>query len=121
MILLSKNRTPPPHTKHTHRNWFLYYGGSLSGGTLAYSNPLYFRVLVQPLYSWQSTYFFSGYSSVFQMCDTIQGTRQVDMTGNGTNAAVPNATAPGPEGAGLEKALPNYAAWVKNEFLPLRK
>lgn len=55
------------------------------------------------------------------MCDTIQGTRQVDMAGNGTNAAVPNATVPGPEGAGLEKALPNYAAWVKNEFLPFRK
>lgn len=52
------------------------------------------------------------------MCDTIQGVRQVDTAGNGTNSAVPGATIPGPEGAGLDKALSNYANWFKAESLP---
>lgn len=52
------------------------------------------------------------------MCDTIQGVRQVDTTGNGTNSAVPGASIPGPEGAGLDKALVNYANWFKAESLP---
>lgn len=62
--------------------------------------------------------FTSGYSTFFQMCDTMEGVRQVDTTGNGTNIAVPNATVPGPQGVGLDKALPNFAAWYKNEYLP---
>lgn len=52
------------------------------------------------------------------MCDTVQGVRQVDTAGNGTNSAVPGATIPGPEGAGLDKALVNYAGWFKSESLP---
>lgn len=62
--------------------------------------------------------FTTGYGPFFQMCDTMQGVRQVDTTGNATNVAVPNATVAGPEGVGLDKALPNFAAWFKIEYLP---
>lgn len=51
----------------------------------------------------------------------MEGVRQVDTGGNGTNAAVPNAVAPGSEGAGLDKSLSNYAAWFKAEWLPNSK
>lgn len=52
------------------------------------------------------------------MCDTIEGVRQVDTTGNGSNVGVPNAAIPAAGGAGLDKALPNYAGWFKSEYLP---
>ncbi|KAB5554368.1 serine carboxypeptidase S28 [Coniochaeta sp. 2T2.1] len=69
-----------------------------------------------PIEEWQSTQLFSGYSTFYQMCDTIEGVRQ--PSANGTNQRVSNTTVPGIGGVGLEKALPNYAAWFRNEFLP---
>ena len=59
---------------------------------------------------------FTNYGQFYQMCDTIEGVR-VPST-NGTNHRVSNATVPGVAGVGIEKALPNYAAWFRNEFLP---
>ena len=74
------------------------------------------RAVGWPIGEWQSTQLYSGYSTFFQMCDTIEGVRQ--PSANGTNQRVSNATVPGVGGVGLEKALPNYAAWFRNEFLP---
>jgi hypothetical protein len=34
------------------------------------------------------------------------------------NAATPNATIPGAEGVGLEKALTGYGEWMKTKFIP---
>jgi hypothetical protein len=69
-----------------------------------------------PLGNWQSTQLFSNYSTFYQMCDTMEGVRM--PSANGTNQRVANATVPGVGGIGVEKALPNYAAWFRNEFLP---
>ncbi|OIW23514.1 serine carboxypeptidase S28 [Coniochaeta ligniaria NRRL 30616] len=69
-----------------------------------------------PLGEWQSTQFFSNYSTFYQMCDTMEGVRL--PSANGTNQRVSNATVPGVGGIGVGKALPNYAAWFRNEFLP---
>ncbi|KAH8911725.1 serine carboxypeptidase S28 [Coniochaeta sp. PMI_546] len=69
-----------------------------------------------PLGEWQGTQLFSNYSTFFQMCDTMEGVRL--PSANGTNRRAPNATVPGVGGIGVEKALPNYAAWFRTEFLP---
>lgn len=59
--------------------------------------------------------FYSNYSTFYQMCDTIEGVRAVSLnkTNNATGAAVPSA-----DGVGVEKALANFAAWFKAEYLP---
>lgn len=54
------------------------------------------------IWAWQSIQQYSGYSQFFQMCDAIEG-----KGGNYTE-----------RGVGLEKALPNYAAWFTSEYLP---
>lgn len=69
---------------------------------------------------WQGISFTSNYSRFFQMCDTIEGVRAVDYHNNGTNEPTDgshNLTVPA-TGIGLEKALPNFATWYKNEFFP---
>lgn len=73
------------------------------------------RAIAVPLGEWQAVQFYSNYSTFFQMCDTIEGVRAVSMnnTNKGTNATIPSA-----HGVGLEKALANYAAWFKAEYLP---
>ncbi|KAK3326755.1 serine carboxypeptidase S28 [Apodospora peruviana] len=76
--------------------------------------------LVFPLGSWQGIQLYSNYSQFFQMCDTIEGVRAVDINNNGTNKPVDNSTlytVPG-KGVGLEKALVNFASWFKHELLP---
>jgi hypothetical protein len=69
-----------------------------------------------PLGEWQSIQLYSNYSTFYQMCDTIEGVRMASA--NGTNQRVSNATVPGVGGVGVEKALSNYAAWFRAEFLP---
>ncbi|KAK1756745.1 hypothetical protein QBC47DRAFT_377545 [Echria macrotheca] len=76
---------------------------------------------------WQGISPATNYSDFFQMCDSIEGARPVVIWGmNATNTTVgpyhnvtkpPNTTVPA-TGIGLEKALPNFASWFKNEYLP---
>lgn len=65
-----------------------------------------------PLAKWQSLQFYSGYSLLFRMCDTIQG--------YGPNATVRATEPPTENGVGLQKALPNYASWYTKDYLPNR-
>ncbi|KAI0106598.1 peptidase S28 [Hypoxylon sp. NC0597] len=62
-----------------------------------------------PLFAWQDIDPLSGYSQFYQMCDAIEG-------------FFPNSIAPPHSasscGVGLKKALPNYAKWYKNTYLP---
>ncbi|KAK0716778.1 serine carboxypeptidase S28 [Lasiosphaeria miniovina] len=69
---------------------------------------------------WQSVQFFSNYSAFFQMCDSMEGVRPVQI--NGTNVSNStgkwlNTTVPA-IGVGLKKALTNYASWFRNEYVP---
>lgn len=50
------------------------------------------------------------------MCDTIEGTRPVEIEDPGANATMPNVIFDSAT-AGVEKALTNYASWYKNEYL----
>ncbi|TQN66708.1 putative extracellular serine carboxypeptidase, partial [Colletotrichum shisoi] len=61
--------------------------------------------LVGPLGYWQSIQLYSGYSAFYAMCDAVEG-------------ATGNFTAPNEKGAGLPKALDNYARWWSSEYLP---
>ncbi|KAM7186467.1 serine carboxypeptidase S28 [Rhypophila sp. PSN 637] len=90
-------------------------------GDLAYDDD-FAAALSSPLGMWQTISFTSNYSRFFQMCDTIEGVRAVDFQNDGNNVAV-NGTGKwnhtiSAHGVGLEKALPNFAAWYKYEFLP---
>lgn len=90
---------------------------------------------------WQNLNPVAGYSSFFEMCDTIEGARDVNVSDvylNGTSITTTNShtttatrsnmpplynnnnTSPEvpSSGVGLEKALANFAAWYKNEELP---
>lgn len=89
---------------------------------------------------WQNLNPAAGYSSFFEMCDTIEGARDVTVndvyvnatntttsngsTATGTRTNIPplydNSTSPEvpSSGIGLEKALANFGAWYKNEELP---
>lgn len=59
-----------------------------------------------PIWAWQSIQFYSGYSQFYQMCDAIEG-------------ASPNATGHYSDtGVGLSKALPNFAAWYRANYIP---
>ncbi|KAH6652526.1 serine carboxypeptidase S28 [Truncatella angustata] len=62
-----------------------------------------------PIWAWQSIQFYSGYSSFYQMCDAIEGVIP-NNTGNYTNYSA--------RGVGLNKALPNFAAWYRTEYIP---
>lgn len=66
--------------------------------------------LSSPLAKWQTLQFYSGYSLLFRMCDTIQG--------YGPNATVGATGPPTENGVGLQKALPNYASWYTKDYLP---
>jgi len=72
--------------------------------------------------SWQSTSPTTNYSGFFKMCDSVEGVRPVEIYGsNVTNSTTPpfrNITTIPATGVGLEKALPNFALWFKNEYLP---
>ncbi|KUI61468.1 putative serine protease EDA2 [Cytospora mali] len=58
---------------------------------------------------WQSNQFYTGYSSFYAWCDTIEN----------VGSLYPNATTvPGAEGVGLEKALDGYATWVSEYLVP---
>ncbi|KAK6087654.1 serine carboxypeptidase S28 [Seiridium cupressi] len=59
-----------------------------------------------PIWAWQSIQFYSGYSSFYQMCDAIEGVIP-NKTGNYSDG-----------GVGLDKALPNFAAWYTTNYLP---
>lgn len=58
---------------------------------------------------WQETSFTTGYSPFYQFCDAIEGVY------SGDHHAGKNYSA---SGVGLSRALDNYAAWVRDEFLP---
>ncbi|KAK4175357.1 putative serine protease [Triangularia setosa] len=63
----------------------------------------------------------SNYHRFYQMCDTIQGVRPVDLDGWGTDLWFPSGpptSSPTSKGVGIQKALINYSAWFKHEFLP---
>ena len=77
--------------------------------------------LAAPVGIWQGIQFYSNYSRFFQMCDTIEGVRAVDLQNDGNNHPVNNSTknvTVAATGIGLSKALPNFAAWFKHEYLP---
>ncbi|KEY70524.1 hypothetical protein S7711_02687 [Stachybotrys chartarum IBT 7711] len=59
-----------------------------------------------PIWAWQSIQLNSGYSQFYQMCDAIEG---VNLTSSSSYSA---------RGVGLNKALPNYAAWFKSSYIP---
>jgi hypothetical protein len=63
-----------------------------------------------PVWAWQSIQFYSGYSQFYQMCDAIEGANG-NYSGNYTSSYSET-------GIGLKKALPNFAAWFKNKYLP---
>ncbi|KAI1466238.1 peptidase S28 [Daldinia caldariorum] len=58
-----------------------------------------------PIWAWQSIQFTSGYSQFYQMCDAIE------------NSTVP-LNSSSPRGVGLEIALPNFAKWFTEQYLP---
>ncbi|KAK4642866.1 hypothetical protein QC761_401260 [Podospora bellae-mahoneyi] len=64
------------------------------------------------LASLQTTQFYSekniGYSPFYRFCDYVEGMYPVD----------PNATVPGEDGVGLEKALEGYARYIKEDVVP---
>ncbi|KAK0708905.1 serine carboxypeptidase S28-domain-containing protein [Apiosordaria backusii] len=73
------------------------------------------------LAEWQYISITSTYHRFYQMCDTIQGVRPIDLDGWGTDLWFPSGPPTSPptsRGVGLEKALINYSAWFKHEFLP---
>lgn len=69
------------------------------------------RVLTWGLASLQTTQFYSekniGYSPFYRFCDYVEGMYPVD----------PNATVPGEDGVGLEKALEGYARYIKEDVV----
>ncbi|KAK6084908.1 serine carboxypeptidase S28 [Seiridium cupressi] len=62
--------------------------------------------ITSPIFYWQEISFTSNYSQFYQMCDAIEG------AGSGLNGTFSG------DGVGLSKALPNFAAWFKSEYLP---
>ncbi|KAK4173910.1 putative serine protease [Triangularia setosa] len=64
------------------------------------------------LASLQMTQFYSekilGYSPFYRFCDYVEGTYPVSV----------NATVPGEEGVGLQKALDGYARYIKDDVIP---
>nr|CDP27866.1 Putative serine protease [Podospora anserina S mat+] len=64
------------------------------------------------LASLQTTQFYSekniGYSPFYRFCDYVEGLYPVE----------PNATVPGEDGVGLEKALEGYARYIKEDVVP---
>ncbi|KAK4443213.1 putative serine peptidase [Podospora aff. communis PSN243] len=81
---------------------------------------------------WQGIQRYTNYSEFYQMCDSIQGVRPVNM---GAAAEHSNSSTIGEkqpstvnegvhwsnvsaDGVGLEKALKNFALWYKHEELP---
>ncbi|KAI1808820.1 peptidase S28 [Daldinia bambusicola] len=58
-----------------------------------------------PIWAWQSIQFTSGYSQFYQMCDAIE------------NSTV-SLNSSSPHGVGLEIALPNFAKWFTEHYLP---
>ncbi|KAK0652468.1 putative serine peptidase [Cercophora newfieldiana] len=81
---------------------------------------------------WQGIQRYSNYSEFYQMCDSVEGVRPVNMTkAEGTNATTIGEKQPSnitnggvvasnisAEGVGLEKALANFALWYKYEEFP---
>ncbi|PVH89666.1 putative serine protease K12H4.7 [Cadophora sp. DSE1049] len=55
---------------------------------------------------WQSNSFYSNYSGFYQFCDAIE------------NVKAGAAVTPDANGVGLAKALPAYAKWVNETFIP---
>jgi len=82
--------------------------------------------------TWQGVSPSSNYSWIFQLCDTMEGARPVNISSVYLNGTISNTTAAGlpkwrnntvPQavpatGIGREKALANFAAWHKYEILP---
>ncbi|GAB1315250.1 hypothetical protein MFIFM68171_05460 [Madurella fahalii] len=69
-----------------------------------------------PVTEWQNIQLSTNFSTFFQMCDTVQGTRPVEIEDPDADTATPNVTFNSAT-AGVEKALANYASWFKNEYL----
>lgn len=69
----------------------------------------FMAVLEYGPWQWQGIQFYSGYSSFFEFCDSVEN----------VGPLYPNATTiPGEEGVGLEKALEGYAKWVSEYLVP---
>ncbi|KAK1830822.1 putative extracellular serine carboxypeptidase [Podospora conica] len=86
--------------------------------------------------AWQGISPSTGYSRIFEMCDTIEGARDVPISvvylnettttvatrNPATSSLYPSDDRKFPtgftSGIGLEKALANFAAWYKNKVLP---
>ncbi|KAK2606354.1 hypothetical protein QQS21_003285 [Conoideocrella luteorostrata] len=64
--------------------------------------------IIGALPSWQSQQFYSGYGTIFRVCDWVEGFWP------GSN----QTTAPGPEGAGLCKSLKGFAKFWREYQLP---
>lgn len=73
-------------------------------------NDDFMAVLEYGPWEWQSNQFYSGYSSFYQFCDTVENVGPLYNTSS--------ASIPGAEGVGLEKALNGYATWIKEEIVP---
>ncbi|KAK4185600.1 putative serine protease [Podospora australis] len=74
-----------------------------------------------PVFRWQDILPWMRYPVFYQMCDTIEGARPVVTDyDNGTKQffTEPTVGAAPITSIGLEKALVNYAAWFRYEFLP---
>ncbi|KXX79502.1 putative serine protease EDA2 [Madurella mycetomatis] len=56
------------------------------------------------------------FSTFFEMCDTIEGTRPVEIEVPDASTTAPNVIFDS-AAADVEKALANYASWYKNEYL----
>ncbi|KAK4459815.1 putative serine protease EDA2 [Cladorrhinum samala] len=67
------------------------------------------------------------YDIFYQMCDSIQGVRPVELDPDVFRPSTYTPTPIDPErevsadGVGLQRALGNYAEWFTNEFLPLKR
>ncbi|KAI6282893.1 hypothetical protein MCOR21_001292 [Pyricularia oryzae] len=66
------------------------------------------EALSQGPYLWQSKDFSFGYMPFDLFCDYVE---------NAVPSVFPDATAPGPDGVGLEKALDGYAKWMQFEYI----
>lgn len=71
----------------------------------------FMSVLENGPWSWQSNTFYTGYSSFYEFCDSVENVGP--LFPNATNTSIPGA-----EGVGLEKALSGYAKWIKEDVVP---
>lgn len=69
----------------------------------------FMSVLENGPWQWQSNDFYTGYSSFYEFCDSVENVGPLF-----SNASV----IPGAEGVGLEKALEGYAKWIKEDVIP---